>query len=228
MKASQKCLGLSAGYAGTFKRLLSWHGACLYVACRQYGRAEHQDGFPERKSSSRMVTEAKQAGFTLIELMVVVVIVGILAAFAIPNFLRYRAQAMQAEARTNLAGIFVGEMSFFTERKEFGNFTDIGFAVAGPGTNRYTYRTGLGLGAGLGPNGGNLCGSAGNCDTIQSEVPAAGAISFTGSVGIATTSSAGFTATAAADLDGDSTHDGWYVNDSKQGLSAADPNDVSS
>ena len=93
-----------------------------------------------------MVAKSKQAGFTLIELMVVVVIAGILAAFAIPNFLQYRAQAMQAEARTNLAGIFVAEMSFFTERKEFGNFTDIGFALAGPGTNRYTYRTGVGLG----------------------------------------------------------------------------------
>ncbi len=173
-----------------------------------------------------MVTSQKQAGFTLIELMVVVVIVGILAAFAIPNFLRYRAQAMQAEAKSNLAGIFVAETSFFTERKEFGNFTDIGFAIAGSGTNRYTYRTGLGLGAGLGPNGGNLCGPVGSCDTIQTETPAAGMITYTGSVGIATTSSAGFTATAAADLDGDSTHDGWYVNDTKQGLSAADPNDV--
>jgi prepilin-type N-terminal cleavage/methylation domain-containing protein len=173
-----------------------------------------------------MVTTSKQTGFTLIELMVVIVIVGILAAFAIPNFLRYRAQAMQAEARSNLAGIFVGETSFYTEQKEYGDFTDIGFSITGGKTNRYTYRTGLGLGAGLGPNGGNLCGSSGNCDTIQTEVPAAGTIAFTGVVGIATTSSSGFTATAAGDLDGDVTHDGWYVNDQKQGLVSAEPNDV--
>ena len=93
-----------------------------------------------------MVSASKQSGFTLIELMVVLVIVGILAAFAIPNFLRYRAQAMQAEARTNLGEIFVAEVSFFTEQKEFGNFSDIGFAITGGGTNRYTYRTGLGQG----------------------------------------------------------------------------------
>ena len=173
-----------------------------------------------------MALPSQEKGFTLIELMVVVVIVGILAAFAIPNFLRYRAQAMQAEARSNLAGIFVAETSFFSEQKQFGNFTDIGFAIAEGGTNRYTYRTGLGIGAGMGANGGTLCGSAGSCDTIRTETPAVGTIAFTGIVGVATTSSSGFTATAAADLDSDPTHDGWYVNDAKQGLTAADPNDV--
>lgn len=175
-----------------------------------------------------MVTASRQEGFTLIELMIVVAIVGVLAAIAIPNFLRYRGQAMQAEARSNLGAIFVGEMSFFTERKEFGNFSDIGFALIEGGTNRYTYRTGISAGAGLGPNGGNLCGLSVNCDTIQTEAPTAALVTFTGVVGIATTSVSGFTATAAADLDGDSTHDGWYVNDAKQGLSSAEPNDVSS
>ncbi|MBS0169391.1 MAG: type II secretion system protein [Nitrospira sp.] len=175
-----------------------------------------------------MALPSKQTGFTLIELMVVVVIVGILAALAIPNFLRYRAKAMQAEARSNLAGIFVAETSFFTERKEFGNFTDIGFAIAAGGTNRYTYRSGLGVGAGTGPNGGTLCGPATSCDTIQTESPSVGMITYTGSVGVATTSISGFTATAAADLDTDATHDGWYVNDAKQGLIGAEPNDVTS
>jgi hypothetical protein len=53
-------------------------------------------------------------------------------------------------------------------------------------------------------------------------------MTYTGAVGSATTSASGFTATAAADLDGDATHDGWYVNDAKQGLNGAEPNDVSS
>lgn len=175
-----------------------------------------------------MVTVSKQTGFTLIELMMVVVIIGLLAAFAIPNFLRYRAQAMQAEARSNLGAIFVAEVSFFTERKEFGNFTDIGFAITEGGTNRYTYRAGLGSGSGLGPNGGNVCGFSSSCDTIQTETPVSGPVAFTGLAGIATTSTSGFTATAAANLDGDATHDGWYVNDAKQGLIAAEPNDRTS
>lgn len=174
-----------------------------------------------------MVIASRQAGFTLIEVMVVVVIVGILAAIGIPNFLRYRAHAMQAEARSNLAAIFVAEASYFGEQKHYGDFSDIGFALAGIATNRYTYRTGLGNGAGLGPNGGNLCGlPSSSCDTIQTWIPAVEAVAFTGSVGIATTSTSGFTATAAADLDSDTTHDGWYVNDAKEGLTSAEPNDV--
>ncbi len=175
-----------------------------------------------------MVTVSRQTGFTLIELMVVVVIVGILAAIGIPNFLRHRARAMQAEARTNLADIFVTEISFFGDQKQFGNFTDIGFSITGNATNRYTYRTGLGYGAGLGSNGDNLCGPVGSCDTIQTAIPTAGAVPFTGVVGVATTSMSGFTATAAANLDDDATHDGWYVNDAKLGLDSAEPNDVSS
>ena len=49
-------------------------------------------------------------GFTLVELMVAVVIVGILATIAIPNFLRYMAKAKQAEARTSLKTIYIAEV----------------------------------------------------------------------------------------------------------------------
>lgn len=174
------------------------------------------------------MTLSKDRGFTLIELMIVVAILGIVAAIAMPNFLRYRVKATQAEARANLTAIFVAETAFFSEREQFGNFSDIGFVLAGNATNRYTYRIGLGVGAGLGPNGGNLCGASGNCDTIQTVVPMAGVVAFTGTIGNAVTSVSGFTATAAANLDSDATHDGWYINDVKQGLSGAQPDDVSS
>jgi len=69
-------------------------------------------------------------GFTLIELMIVVAIIGILAAIAIPNFLRFQAKSKQAEARELLSTVYTAEVAYFAEQNEFGNMTSIGFTVA--------------------------------------------------------------------------------------------------
>jgi type IV pilus assembly protein PilA len=60
-----------------------------------------------------------RAGFTLIELMIAVAIVGILAALAIPNFLRFQLRAKSSEAKANLAAIRTSEDAYFSE---FGVF----------------------------------------------------------------------------------------------------------
>ncbi len=66
----------------------------------------------------------RKRGFTLIELMIVVAIIGILAAIAIPNFLRFQLRSKTGEARTNLAAIRTAEESYFAEYGTYVGATD--------------------------------------------------------------------------------------------------------
>lgn len=157
-----------------------------------------------------------QKGFTLIELMIVVAIIGILAAIAIPNFLKYQAKSRQSEAKTNLGGIFVAETSYFGEQAAYGNFAQVGYALAGS-TNRYTYRSGA-----ANPTFGGSTNTAG-----QDQIPqGVGVCCDPEGTVVATTSANGFSATAAGNLDTDTAFDQWHVNDVKRDLQVADNNDV--
>ena len=84
-------------------------------------------------------------GFTLIELMIVVAIIGILAAIAIPNFLKFQAKSKQSEAKSNLGAIYTGEISYFGETNKYGDFNFINWSPSG--TPRYHYVCGTWNGA---------------------------------------------------------------------------------
>jgi prepilin-type N-terminal cleavage/methylation domain-containing protein len=87
-----------------------------------------------------MVPE-KRKGFTLIELMIVVAIVGIMAAIAIPNFLNYMCKAKQTEAKTGLGTIASAEEAFWGENLNATyttNLSILGFAAKGA-RKRYTF-----------------------------------------------------------------------------------------
>jgi len=84
----------------------------------------------------------KKKGFTLIELMIVVAIIGILAAIAIPDFLKFQAKARQSEAKTNLASITTSEISYFAEHNNWGEtFNRIGWAPQGAAKYKYSLLT---------------------------------------------------------------------------------------
>ncbi len=90
----------------------------------------------------------KQEGFTLIELMIVVAIIGILAAIAIPNFLQYQMKSRQSEAKTNLQAIKTSEVSFQGERGCYiGVLAEAGQPAAAAGVKTAPWPWGVGQAA---------------------------------------------------------------------------------
>ena len=83
----------------------------------------------------------KDNGFTLIELMIVVAIIAILAAIAIPNFLSFVSQTRRSEVKSNLEAIYKAELSYFGEKDRYSaSFVEIRWVPIG--VAHYTYSVG--------------------------------------------------------------------------------------
>ena len=80
----------------------------------------------------------KEEGFTLVELMIVVAIIGLLSAVAIPNFKKYQAKAKTSEAKLQLSAAYTAEQSFFTDYGLYANCLEaMGYNPAAESPNRY-------------------------------------------------------------------------------------------
>ena len=69
------------------------------------------------------LTTQKQHGFTLVEIMIVVAIIGLLAAIAVPNFVRARSKAQQNACINNLRQIDGAKAQWALENKKVDSDT---------------------------------------------------------------------------------------------------------
>jgi type IV pilus assembly protein PilE len=77
-------------------------------------------------------------GFTLIELMVVVVIVGILASIALPSYRNYVIRGNRAAAQAEMMDIANREQQYFLANREYADDADLGYSLSNEVQKNYT------------------------------------------------------------------------------------------
>lgn len=178
-----------------------------------------------------------QKGFSMIELMMVVVIIGILAGVGIPQYQKFQMKAKQSEAKSLLTGMYTAQKAFYAEWSQYyADFNAVGYGLEGNLGYFVGFRSGGVNGPANHPNptyrnragsvfhAGLFCGA--NCNFANSKSNAShlpGTAVVSGAPGTATHR---FVFGAAANLDNDPRRDRWTINSSKQFEQRADWNDL--
>ncbi len=156
----------------------------------------------------------EQRGFSLIELLIALAIIGILATLAIQQFFAYRTRSMQAEVKANLAAFKLSEDTTFAE---FNYYTDdlTKLSWRPEGSPRYLYgfvTDGSPAASGLNDTAELAASSPGEFSTTLMVVTPGVPLSEGDLPGSAQASAESYTLGAVANLDADLTLDTWTMS----------------
>jgi type IV pilus assembly protein PilA len=155
--------------------------------------------------------QPKQGKSAMVIIIIVAAVVGgccvtgILAAIAIPNFMKYQNRSKAAECKSELRKIYLAEISLYEEKKTYStNFNELGVTPVG---NRFTYF--------IGPDSVKNPSKEGSAAVSIDSLPALAGSAVVGVEGECPDCS--FTAVCATNLDSDPTLDVWSISTAVRG-----------